>query len=334
MKKVQKIFSKEHNKFVANGIDQHKSTSLAPSELFQSFSKELEQEINSRHSAIKRILQQVLGTPYYSDKGFTLYNGDVIEILEKLTKNNLKFDLTLTSPPYNIGKEYEKPMPVEEYIKWCGHWMNKIYDITDNTGAFWLNIGYLEVPKKGLCVPIPYLLWDKSNFYFLQEVVWKYGAGVSAKRRLSPRNEKWLFYVKNPKDYTFNLDEIRDPNVKYPNQKKSGKYRCNPLGKNPSDVWEFPKVTTGSNRSSKERTEHSAQFPLSVVERIVKASSNKAEIVFDPFAGSASAGIAAYGLGRIFVGVEINAAYCQMAVDRFEKFKVKRQQEQSQLALF
>ena len=102
----------------------------------------------------------------------------------------------------------------------------------------------------------------------MQEIVWKYGAGVSAKRRLSPRNEKWLFYVKNPDDYTFNLNEIRDPNVKYPNQKKNGKFRCNPLGKNPSDVWEFPKVTTGSNRSSKERTGHPAQFPLSVVLRV------------------------------------------------------------------
>ena len=139
MKKVQKIFSKERNKFVANGIDQHKSTSLAPSELFQSFSKELEQEINSRHSAIKRILQQVLGTPYYSDKGFTLYNGDVIEILEKLTKNNLKFDLTLTSPPYNIGKEYEINKEVKDYINWCKNWMGIVHGLTQNEGSFWLN---------------------------------------------------------------------------------------------------------------------------------------------------------------------------------------------------
>jgi len=92
----------------------------------------------------------------------------------------------------------------------------------------WLNVGYLEVPEKGLCVPIPYLLWDKSPFYLLQEIVWKYGAGVSTKNRLSPRNEKWLFYLKNCQEYTFNLDNIRDPNVKYPNQKKNGKYRCIP----------------------------------------------------------------------------------------------------------
>jgi len=206
--------------------------------------------------------------------------------------------------------------------------------MTQPRGAFWLNVGYLEVKSKGLCVPIPYLLWDKSPFYLLQEIVWKYGAGVTAKRLLSPRNEKWLFYVKNQKQYTFNLDDIRDPNVKYPNQKKNGQYRCNPLGKNPSDVWEFPKVTTGAKRSSKERTGHPAQFPLRVVERIVKACSNPLEVVLDPFAGSCSAGIAAVGLGRIFLGIEIMPDYCDMAVERYEVFKKERDDLQRQGRLF
>jgi len=212
--------------------------------------------------------------------------------------------------------------------------MNQIHDVVRAQGAFWLNVGYLEVPRKGLCVPIPYLLWDKSPFYLTQEVVWTYGAGVSAKNRLSPRNEKWLFYVKDPNHYTFNLDEIRDPNVKYPNQKKNGKFRCNPLGKNPSDVWEFPKVTTGKNRSSKERTPHPAQFPLSVIERIVKVASNRADVVLDPFAGSCSTGIAAVGLGRVFVGFEIREDYCQASVQRFRTFLAERKETETQTPLF
>lgn len=243
-------------------------------------------------------------------------------------------DLAVTSPPYNIGKEYEQPMAVDEYISWCSTWMGQIYDVTRPNGAFWLNVGYLEVSRKGLCVPIPYLLWDKSTFYLLQEIVWKYGAGVSAKRRLTPRNEKWLFYVKNPDDYTFNLDDIRDPNVKYPHQKKNRKYRCNPLGKNPSDVWEFPKVTTGKERSSRERTGHPAQFPLAIVERIVRASSNGADVILDPFAGSCSAGIAAVGLGRVFVGFEIRSDYCQLAVDRYKEFQEERRYAHNQATLF
>ena len=64
-----------------------------------------------------------------------------------------------------------------------------------------------------------------------QEIIWNYGAGVAAKHYLSPRNEKILWYLKDKENYTFNLDDIRDPDVKYPNQKKNGKLRCNTLGK-------------------------------------------------------------------------------------------------------
>jgi len=332
--KSRKIASREHNTYVTEGINPHKATQSVPATFLLPLSEEIQGHIEQRQSTVEKLLRQYLGEPFFSDVGFILYQGNSVDFLELLREADLNIDLTITSPPYNIGKEYEQPMSVDEYIRWCSKWMGQIYTLTKPSGAFWLNVGYLEVPEKGLCVPIPYLLWDKSQFYLIQEVIWKYGAGVSAKRRLSPRNEKWLFYVKNSEDYTFNLEEIRDPNVKYPNQKKNGKYRCNPLGKNPSDVWEFPKVTTGKDRSSKERTEHPAQFPLAVVERVILASSNKSEIVFDPFAGSCSAGVAAMGLGRIFVGFEIKSDYCRLAVDRFKEFKEERQIAQRQASLF
>ncbi len=332
--KTRLIASREHNIHVAEGINQHRETQVAPSGLLNSFSQDLEKQIKYRHQAIEKVLNKILGAPFYSDIGFILYNGDSLEFLQKLQNESINIHLTVTSPPYNIGKEYEHQMVVKEYINWCTGWMKQIFDITTNNGALWLNVGYLEVPEKGLCVPIPYLLWNKSPFYLIQEVVWKYGAGVSAKSRLSPRNEKWLFYVKNPKDYTFNLDDIRDPNVKYPNQKKNGKYRCNPLGKNPSDVWDFPKVTTGNKRSSKERAGHPAQFPLAVVERVIRASSNQTDVVLDPFAGSCSSGIAASGLGRVFVGFELRSDYCHLAANRFEEFKEERINSQRQAKLF
>lgn len=309
-----------NNIHVQRGFNNHERTSIAPSELMMPFSKVLQMSIESQHKNLEELLYNRIGRPFYSHAGFILYCGDCYKFMEQLQQTEFKVNLTVTSPPYNIGKEYEKKTSVESYIEWCTKWMSLIYKITDDKGTFWLNLGYFDVPKKGLCVPIPYLLWDKSPFYLLQEIVWKYGAGVTAKRHLSPRNEKWLFYVKNPSHYTFNLDSIRDSNVKYPNQKKNGKYRCNPLGKNPSDVWEFPKVTTGINRSSKERTGHPAQFPLAVVERIILASSNQMDVILDPFAGSCSVGIAALGTGRVFVGFEIRSDYCEIAVNRFEKF--------------
>lgn len=149
----------------------------------------------------------------------------------------------------------------------------------------------------------------------------------------SPRNEKFLWYVKNPEAYTFNLDDIRDPNVKYPNQKKNGKIKVNPLGKNPTDVWEFPKVTSGQNRSSKERTPHPAQFPSAVIQRIITASSHENEIVLDPFLGSGTTAMVALDLNRLVIGFEVRQDYCDIAANRIETFLQDKNSRIEQLSL-
>ena len=246
-------------------------------------------------------------------------------------------DLTVTSPPYNIGKEYETPMSIEDYIDWSEQWMSQVHRLSKPSSALWLNLGYVEVPSKGKAVPIAYLLWDRIPFYLIQEVVWNYGAGVATKRRFSPRNEKFLWLVKSIDQYTFNLDEVRDPNVKYPNQRKNGRLRVNPLGKNPTDVWQFPKVTTGQGmtgqRASPERTKHPAQFPTSVIERIVKACSNPEDLLLDPFIGSGTTAEVAIRQGRRAIGFEINADYLDIAVERLERTIRTVEMDRSQLRL-
>jgi adenine-specific DNA-methyltransferase len=261
-------------------------------------------------------IRRVLGKPYYETSNCMIYNLDCLEAMKKIQKPII--NLTVTSPPYNIGKEYEEILPLSEYLGWCEKWINEVYRITEARGAFWLNLGYISIPAKAKAIPLPYLLWNKIPFFLIQEIVWNYGAGVAGKKFFSPRNEKFLWYVKNENDYTFNLDDVRDPNVKYPNQKKNGKIRVNRLGKNPTDVWEFPKVTSGQDRSSKERTPHPAQFPKAVIERIIEASSNIGEVVLDPFMGSGTTAITALSLGRIVLGFDINAAYCRITAKRIE----------------
>ncbi len=261
-------------------------------------------------------IKKILGTPYYENKDFLLYNGDCTKLMNKLPPNLI--NTTITSPPYNIGKEYEDIMSVEDYINWCSSWIGQIYNITKENGALLLNLGYLEVEDKGRNVPIPYLLWDKTPFYLIQEIIWNYGAGVSCRKILSPRNEKILWYVKDKNNYTFNLDPIRDPNVKYPNQKKNGKLRCNPLGKNPSDVWQIAKVTSGSKRSSKERTKHPAQFPNELIDKFVQGFSNPNDIILDPFIGSGTTAEMSLKYGRKCIGFEIREDYCDITVDRIQ----------------
>jgi adenine-specific DNA-methyltransferase len=129
------------------------------------------------------------------------------------------------------------------------------------------------------------------------------------------------------------LDDIRDPNVKYPHQKKNGKIKVNPLGKNPTDVWEFAKVTSGKNRSSQERTPHPAQFPVAVIERIIKASSNPNQIIFDPFLGSGTTAVVALDLDRVVIGFEIRKEYCDIAANRIDNFLSDKNSRVKQLSL-
>lgn len=269
-------------------------------------------------------IKKQLGVPYYEDESVLLYNIDCIEALKKL-EGHVEFNLTVTSPPYNIGKEYEKIKPVNEYINWSKDWMSRVYKTTAPTGSFWLNIGYMPIKGKGKAVPLSYLLWDKNDFFFIQEVVWHYGAGVASRKSLSPRNEKILWFVKNEQTYTFNLDSIRNPNVKYPNQKKNGKLKVNPLGKNPSDVWDIPKVTSGRKRQSPERTKHPAQTPIELFKRIILASSNKGDLILDPFVGSGTTCVAAKATNRKSIGFDINSEYLDIAIKRLNEEHVVQQ---------
>ena len=276
-------------------------------------------------------ISKLLGKPYFQSCNCLIYNLDCLEAMAILPDQSI--NLTVTSPPYNIGKEYENLLPLDDYINWCKKWITEVYRLTLYDGAFWLNLGYLSIKNRAKAIPISYLLWDKIPFYLIQEIVWNYGAGVAGSKFFSPRNEKFLWYVKNPEAYTFNLDDIRDPNVKYPNQKKNGKIKVNPLGKNPTDVWEFPKVTSGQNRSSKERTAHPAQFPSAVIQRIITASSHENEIVLDPFLGSGTTAMVALDLNRLVIGFEIRQDYCDIAANRIETFLQDKNSRVEQLSL-
>lgn len=264
------------------------------------------------------LCRSTFGSPQYEADGVAIFQGDCVDLMRLLPPGVI--DLTVTSPPYNIGKEYETVLAQSKYLDWCESWIHEIYRLTKNDGAFWLNLGYFQVPNKGKAIPIPYLLWDRIPFYLIQEIVWNYGAGVACRSMFSPRNEKFLWYVKDAMSYCFNLDDIRDPDVKYPNQKKNGKLKCNPLGKNPTDVWQLPKVTSGKDRSSEERTTHPAQFPVAVIDRIIKCSSNKGDVILDPFMGSGTTAETALRNGRNVIGFELNPIYVEIAGRRIESY--------------
>lgn len=284
-----------------------------------------------KHSRVEQTILESLGAPAIHHAGVMVYQMDCVQALKRLPPNLI--DLTVTSPPYNIGKEYETRVGVDRYVAWCEEWIQGIESVSKAESAFWLNLGYLELPGKAKCLPISYLLWEKIPFFLQQEVVWNYAAGVAARNYFSPRNEKFLWYVKNENRFTFNLDEVRDPNVKYPNQKKNGKLKCNPLGKNPTDVWQFPKVTSGTQRASPERTAHPAQFPVAVIDRIVRACSNPGDVVLDPFMGSGTTAEVALSTSRFVLGFELEPKYVDITAKRLKNFREWRQNVTAQRPL-
>ena len=238
--------------------------------------------------------------------------GDCLERFVEIESGSVA--LVLTSPPYNIGKQYEKQLPLEDYLHWCKQWLAEIARVLTPTGAAWINLGFVEVAGRGNAVPLPYLLWPLIDLYLVQEVVWRYENGVACKRRLSPRNEKLLWLVRDPSSYRFNLDDIRDPDIRYPHSRRQGRLRYNPRGKNPGDVWHISKVVAG--RPSPERTDHPAQMPLALAERVVLACSEVGDLILDPFAGSGTTLVAAIQHGRRAIGIERDPRYAAIAEHR------------------
>lgn len=153
-------------------------------------------------------------------------------------------------------------------------------------------------------------IFKKHRLQLRNRIVWQFGHGLHTQRRFSGRYEVVMWYTKTESkndNYTFNLDAVRTP-AKYPGKKhfkgpKAGQFSGNPLGKNPEDAWNIPNVK--SNHI--EKTSHPCQFPVGLIERLVLALTNQSDLVFDPFAGVASAGVAAAMHGRRLWGCEWNA---------------------------
>lgn len=245
----------------------------------------------------------------------SLYLMDVEKLLEALPVEPL-FDLVVTSPPYNIGKEYENQMPLDEYVAWQKRILEKIYLRLKPSGSICWQVGnYVD---NGSIVPLDFEfapIFKQLGMQLRNRIIWRFGHGLHSKKRFSGRYEVVLWYTKTD-DYVFNLDDVRIP-AKYPGKRSfkgpnKGQLSGNPLGKNPEDVWDIPNV----KGNHVEKTIHPCQFPVGLIERLVLALTNEGELVFDPFCGVASTGVAALLHKRNFWGCEVIKEYIEMGRER------------------
>jgi adenine-specific DNA-methyltransferase len=248
----------------------------------------------------------------------TIFAMDVEKFLDSLPEEPI-FDLVVTSPPYNIGKEYETKVALEQYVAWQKRIIEKIYIRLKDTGSICWQVGnYVE---NGSITPLDIELapiFKDLNMHLRNRIIWHFGHGLHNKNRFSGRYEVVMWYTKSD-TYTFNLDDVRIPS-KYPGKRSyrgenKGKLSGNPKGKNPEDVWDIPNV----KGNHIEKTIHPCQFPVGLIERLVLSLTNEGELVFDPFSGVASSGVAALLHNRSFWGCEIMPEYIEKGKERLEQ---------------
>jgi len=257
--------------------------------------------------------------------------GDTLENLKKI--ENEKFDLIITSPPYNVGKEYEVKKSIEKYLEEQEEVIEELIRVTSLEGSICWQVGNYVNKREVFPLDIFYYpIFKKYGLKLRNRIIWHFGHGLHASKRFSGRYETILWFTKSDNPI-FNLDDVRVP-AKYPGKRhfkgtKKGQLSGNPKGKNPSDIWEIiikdwekelwniPNVKS----NHPEKTEHPCQYPIELVERCILALTNEGSWILDPYAGVGSALLAGIKNNRNVVGIEKEERYVAIANERIQKLK-------------
>lgn len=258
---------------------------------------------------------------------------DALEFSKSLPPESVK--LIITSPPYNIGKEYETRRSIDEYIAGLSPMLAEFVRILSPDGSLcWQTGNFVD---GGELYPLDiyfYPHFKRLGLHLRNRIIWHFGHGLHCSKRFSGRYETILWFTKSS-EYTFNLDAVRIPS-KYPGKRyfkgeKKGQVSSNPKGKNPEDVWEMTverliddwdmqvwEIPNVKNNHP-EKVEHPCQFPVELAERCVLALTNQDDVVYDPFAGVGSSLIAALKNERQAYGTELERPYVDIGLSRIQK---------------
>ena len=259
-----------------------------------------------------------------------LYNGDCLDAISKMPSESIQ--LIITSPPYNIGKAYERITKLETYLETLKPVIQELVRVLSSKGSLCWQVGnYVE---NGEVFPLDifyYSIFKEVGLHLRNRIIWHFNHGLHASKRFSGRYETILWFTKTDL-YTFNLDAVRVAS-KYPGKRhfkgaKKGLPSCNPLGKNPSDIWEIiaqdwekelwdiPNVKS----NHPEKTIHPCQFPIELVQRCILALTNEGDWVLDPFAGVGSTLVGAIMYNRRTMGCEKEIRYIEVAKKRIQDY--------------
>ncbi|MFH1049292.1 MAG: site-specific DNA-methyltransferase [bacterium] len=245
-----------------------------------------------------------------------VFPGNCTDFLKTIPDKSMQ--LIITSPPYNIGKEYERKLKLESYLLQQSSVIKECVRCLKPEGSICWQVG--NYVNDGFIIPLDtvlYPIFSALGLKMRNRIIWHFEHGLHCSRRFSGRYETIIWFTKSH-DYLFNLNSVRIPQ-KYPGKKyfkgpNAGKYSCNPLGKNPGDLWIIPNV----KNNHIEKTEHPCQFPVELIERLVLSLTNEDDWVFDPFLGTGTSIIAAIKNNRRGAGAEILPKYVDIAILRIQ----------------
>ena len=245
-----------------------------------------------------------------------VYPGDCLNLLKQIPDGHAT--LVVTSPPYNLGKEYEKRVPLKDYLEQQRKVIKECVRILNGRGSLCWQVGtYVQsgevFPLDNLFYPIIKELGLKMR----NRIIWHFNTGLTCQKRFSGRHETVMWFTKSD-EYVFNLDPVRVPRrapmKKHVSGPNKGKLMGNRLGKNPEDVWHIPKYVP-------ERTRHPCQYPVALIERLILALTNSGDLVVDPYLGSGTTAIAALLHGRKCAGAEKIPRYQEIIQKRVKAFE-------------
>jgi adenine-specific DNA-methyltransferase len=272
----------------------------------------------------------IVADSFSPDNRIVLRLGDTYEFLRTLPSGIAT--LIVTSPPYNIGKVYETKQKIEQYLAGQEQVISELVRVLSDNGSICWQVGnYID---DGEVFPLDIFYYDifkKKGLKLRNRIIWYFGHGLHASRRFSGRYETILWFTKGD-TYKFILDSVRIP-AKYPGKRhfkgpNKGKPSANPLGKNPSDIWEIvaqdweeelwniPNVKS----NHPEKTIHPCQFPIELVERCVLALTDENDWVLDPYCGVGSSLIAGLKNNRRVMGCDREEQYIELAKERIHAF--------------
>ena len=250
--------------------------------------------------------------------------GDCIKTMNNITPNSV--NTIVTSPPYNLDKKYGKyddNRPFEEWEELIDMTAKSAYNILKENGSFLLNVSPIPDKKTKEIIPldaVAYYIFKKNGYYLRNSIIWHFNNMQNCTNRLSGRWESILWFVKDLNNYQFNLEDIRIPYLTQNDKRLIGG-----SGRNPTDTWNYDIPESDFwyfdrvNNMTKNKlglTEHPCIYPTPMIERIIKMTTQKGDVVLDPFLGSGTTLVAAQKTQRIGLGIELDERYEDIIIKR------------------